>query len=318
MAHPAILTITLNPALDLSSQVDQVRAGDKLRCAPPRRDPGGGGINVSRAIRHMGGESLAVVALGGATGEAVRQMMTAEGLSLRVLPLPGETRQSLSVTDQSNNDQYRFVMPGPDWQETEVEALLDLCATLPGPATLAVLSGSLPPGVAPSLPHRICAALEATGARMIIDTSGAGLVRLARAPQEQRPMVLRFDNQEAEELSGTTLDSPEATADLAEDLVRRGVADAVVIACGAEGNVLCDGSRRLLCRPVPVPVRSKVGAGDSFVGAFALTLSRGGDLAEALHHGTAAANAAVMTDATELCRAEDVERLYPGCQLSEV
>ncbi|MCA8884566.1 MAG: 1-phosphofructokinase family hexose kinase [Rhodobacteraceae bacterium] len=315
-----ILTITLNPALDLCSETDHVRAGPKLRCTAPRRDPGGGGINVSRAIRFLGGDSLALVALGGTTGMAVQQLMDAEGLRVHCLPIPGETRQSLSITETGTGAQFRFVLPGPGWSSMEMDALIATCVDLIQPGSFVVLSGSLPPGVRPNLPNTICSALSMSGARVVVDTSGAALQTLARAPRRGAtpPMVLRFDHQEAGELADQSLDSPAATADFAEDLVQRGAAQVVMIARGAEGNVLADGTKRLLCRPAPVPVRSMVGAGDSFVGAAVLRLAQGGTMAEALHRGTAAATAAVMTDATELCRPEDVERLLPHCRMEPV
>jgi 6-phosphofructokinase 2 len=200
----------------------------------------------------------------------------------------------------------------------ETATLLGTCTTMAGRDTLVVLSGSLPPGVLPSLPQELCTSLAASGARLIVDTSGAGLLRLANQPGLHKPRLLRFDQQEAEELAGHTLASPADTAQLAENLVHRGVADAVMIARGAEGNIVADGSERLICIPAPVPVRSKVGAGDSFVAACTLSLSRGGSLSEALLYGTAAANAAVMTDATELCHAEDVSRLLPRCRVMSV
>ena len=115
-----ILTVTLNPALDLSTAADEVRPELKLRCEKPVVDPGGGGINVSRAIKHMGGQSTAMVALGGATGTRIADLLKADGLSLVRLTAPGETRQSLAVTDRSTGGQYRFVLPGPEWHKAHV------------------------------------------------------------------------------------------------------------------------------------------------------------------------------------------------------
>lgn len=318
MSKPDILTITLNPALDLSTQAASVTPGPKLRCTEPRRDPGGGGINVSRAIRFMGGDSVALVALGGATGTQLHDLMTGEGLRVHALPAPGDSRESLSVTDRSTGAQYRFVMPGPTWQAAHVAALIDACRRAAAPGGFVVLSGSLPPGVPADLPATLCRDLTSARARLVVDISGPALQALAASPPDPKPALLRFDHQEATELSGLPLDTPADSADFAENLVRRGVARAVMIARGREGNVLADGRTRRLCRPVPVEERSKVGAGDSFVGAAVLCLSRGGTMEEALQYGTAAANAAVMTEATELCRAEDVDRLRPLCRMEPV
>ncbi|MEF9602797.1 PfkB family carbohydrate kinase, partial [Paracoccus sp. PXZ] len=107
MDQAPILTITLNPALDVTTAARQVVPDVKLRCEAPRFDPGGGGINVSRAIRAMGGDSTALVALGGATGQRIAALLEETGIPLHTLPAPGETRQSLTVDDRTIRQQYR-------------------------------------------------------------------------------------------------------------------------------------------------------------------------------------------------------------------
>ena len=130
--------------------------------------------------------------------------------------------------------------------------------------------------------------------------------------------VLRMDGEEGESLAGHPLETREATADLAQALVRKGVAKQVIIARGAEGNVLADKDHRIFAKAAKVKVKSTVGAGDSFVAAFVLALARGQSNDEALALGSAAASAAVMSDATQLCRPEDVMRLLPECAVSRV
>lgn len=116
-------------------------------------------------------------------------------------------------------------------------------------------------------------------------------------------------------MAGERLNGPMGTGRFAAELLARGVADAVIIACGSDGSVLASSEGVTHCKAARVPVVSKIGAGDSFVAAAVLALSRGGTLSEALHHGTAAACAAVMTPATRLCTAEDTARLLPDCAL---
>ena len=127
-----------------------------------------------------------------------------------------------------------------------------------------------------------------------------------------------MDGPEGEELAGKPLPTLADTAGYAQSLVRAGVARTVIIARGAEGNVLADTDQKLFARAAKVRVKSTVGAGDSFVAAFVLALSRGQSNAEALAMGSAAASAAVMTDATQLCRPEDVMRLLPECAVTPV
>jgi 6-phosphofructokinase 2 len=153
--------------------------------------------------------------------------------------------------------------------------------------------------------------------RPVLDTSGAALSEAVTHPIPGLE-VLRMDGEEGEALAGRALASRADTAAFAQSLVYRGVARTVVIARGADGNVLADANRRFFAPAPKVTVRSTVGAGDSFVAAFVLALARGEGAEAALALGSAAAGAAVMTDATHLCRREDVERLLPECRVVEV
>lgn len=314
MTETPILTVTLNPALDLSTTAPEVVAGPKLRCTEPLVDPGGGGINVARAIHILGGEAKAVVARGGANGGRLCQLLADEGVETLPLPAPGETRVSLAVTERTTGAQYRFVLPGPDWTATDQQAAVDAvraAAGSIGTGAFVVLSGSQPPGVAPDFPLRIAEALG-PDVRLIVDTSGAALARVAEGGGPV-PEVLRMDGEEAEELAGHPLPTAVACADFAAGLVARGAAKTVVVARGGDGGVLATAGLRLSGNSARVQVVSKVGAGDSFVGAFTLALARGAGWEEALRRGNAAASAAVMTEATALCRREDAERLYAEC-----
>lgn len=303
-----ILTVTLNPALDIATSVDHVVPGVKLRCAQPQFDPGGGGINVARAIHLLGGEAQAFVALGGDTGQSLRQLLEDAGLDLIVHKAPGDTRQSIAVTDLSLNDQYRFMLPGPHWQMSDIDRV---CAAIVEHAPrggYVVLSGSGPSGSRADLYAHICRELADSDTRVIVDTSGPALTLLALG-QQKPPYVLRMDQAEAEGLTRYALPRRQDTADFAQEMVERGAAEVVIIARGADGSVLATEKQRLFVAAASVTVCSRVGAGDSFVGGFTLALARGLPLDQALSHGSAAASAAVMTEGTELCRREDAERL---------
>lgn len=314
-----LLTITLNPALDLSSAVDRVVPGPKLRLDAPRAEPGGGGINVARAVAILGGAPRAIAALGGVAGAQVAALLQDSGVSLARLDIPGETRQSLAVTDRSDGAQYRLQFPGPVWAPAMEAAMADLIvaeAAAIGPGAVTVLSGSQPPGMAPDFPQRLIRRLG-PGARVIVDTSGPAMDRLVAAPEPgAAPRVLRMDQAEAEGQAGHPLPDRAASLAFARGLVARGVADCVIVALGAEGSVLATADGAWHARPPHVEVASKVGAGDSFTGAFALALARGQGWDTALRAGTAAAAAAVMTPGTELCRAADADAIERRCTLT--
>ncbi len=316
MPEPSpILTLTLNPALDMATEVSEILAGHKLRCTDPLLDPGGGGLNVSRAIRALGGDSLALVAIGGLTGDRLAGLIRAAGVTFLSILGPGETRLSLTVTEETTGRQYRFMLPGPVWGAAERARVFTLLRATARPGGISVISGSQPPGVPSDFPAQLAESMP--GSRVVLDTSGKPLneaVKNCIAGLE----VLRMDSEEAEGLVGHPLVSRQDTADFAQGLARRGVAKKVIVARGADGNVLATADRRLFSPAPKVRVRSTVGAGDSFVAALVLAMARGQADDEALAMGTAAAAAAVITDATQLCRPEDVMRLRPDAAAIEV
>jgi 6-phosphofructokinase 2 len=311
-----ILTVTLNPALDFATETARVTPGPKLRCAAPHVDAGGGGINVSRAIAILGGASTAFAALGGSTGARLAGLLADQSIEVVAFPAPGETRESLAVTETETGQQFRFVLPGPPWPAKSAATVIDAVLAAAQGRGLVVFSGSLPPGVSADLVARLAARLPAS-VQVIADLSGAALAHLVATPGAGIAL-LRLDQAEAEALAARALTSRSDTADFAQSLVRSGVADRVVVARDADGSVLASGAARIFCAAPDVPVKSRIGAGDSFVGALTLALSRGLPDAEALAWGVAAASAAVMTDATALCTRADVARLLPLCRSQPV
>ena len=309
-----ILTITLNPSVDFSTSTKRVRADHKLRCETPVRDPGGGGVNVARAIHILGGDATAFVATGGHMGQILLSLLGAEGVKLHPFDIPGETRQSMAVTERRSGRQYRFVMPGPIWDAALVkQALADIRKVIP-PDGYVVLSGSNPPGVPDDFPAILARLMAGTGARLVVDTSGRALRRIATEP-DAPPYLLRMDRAEAEELAGSPMETVDQLAGFARELVCSGVAQMIVLALGNKGSVLASQNKCWHAAAADVPIRSKVGAGDSFVGALVLALSRGEAPQNALQKGAAAASAAVMTDATRLCERQQAESLVPQCPM---
>lgn len=311
-----LVTVTLNPALDLSATVPRVEAGPKLRTGPVAAEAGGGGLNVARVAAGQGVPVLALACLGGATGQRLAALLAdIPGLTLQSLPAPADTRESLSVTCAATGGQFRFVLPGPAFDPAQAEGLVARIAAALPPGALVVLSGSQPPGLPDDLPQRLAAALP-PGADLVIDTSGPALDRLLASPDRARPpLLLRLDEGEIRSRHPGAEDAALAPA-LARALLAQGTARAIAIACGARGNVLATAGAAWTCTPPQVAVVSKVGAGDSFMGALAAALALGQDWPDALRLGTAAAAAAVGTPGTELCHPETVARLAPLCTLA--
>ena len=303
-----ILTLTVNPALDVSTSTEQVVSVHKLRCGSSRVDPGGGGVNVSRVVQRLGGRSLAVYTAGGPVGEAYRRLIEAERIPSLVVPVQGSTRENFTVDETSTGKQFRFVLEGPELSEAEWQACLDLVAQAVPPGGYVVASGSLPPGVPDDFYARVVRLAREGGARCIVDTSGPALTEALA----EGVFLVKPSKRELGEYVGAKLDSEQSEVEAASALVAGGSAENVALTLGEAGAVLASkyGVVRL---PVPsVPVVSTVGAGDSFLAAFVLRLAQGRSPEEAFRAAVAAGSAAVMTPATELCHRSDVEQLEAG------
>lgn len=312
-----ILTITLNPTVDIASSAPKVVPDVKLRCTAPQVEPGGGGINVARAIRNLSGRATALVAVGGPNGAELLRLLAAEGLVTMAIQGPGDTRQSVSVTDQGSAQQYRFVMPGPTWAAADVDRALAAIDQATGRDALVVLSGSQPPGVAKEFPSILSRHVAGRAARLIVDTSGPALADVVRG-HHAAVDTLRMDDAEAEGLAGCPLPRREDTAAFCAELVAQGAAQNVIVARGADGSVLANADGCWHAVAPRVTVISAVGAGDSFVGAYALALSTGADRPTALTHAVAAASAACRTAGTALCQPQDVAEALAGTVLEKL
>ncbi len=305
-----ILTIALNPALDSAAEVAEVVPDLKLRCVNPSLEPGGGGVNVSRAIALLGGESKAFVALGGATGNMMAELLRAAGLDLHRFDGPGLTRQSTAILETSTGRQFRFGQPGPDWPAADCARALTEIEALLAPDMIVVATGSLPPCVPDDFYVALGQKVQAAGARMIVDPSGRAQ-KAVLAKGHGLVQVLRMDRHESELLAGHKLDTLETAARFAQSIAAQGLAELVIMARGADGSVFATRAGCFHCVSPKGAVVSKVGAGDSFVGGLALGLARGLSFEEAGRLATATAAAAVMTPGSQLCERATVERLMP-------
>lgn len=311
-----ILTVTLNPALDLATAVDRVEAGPKLRCGPETAEPGGGGVNVARAIMQLGGTAKALVALGGHTGDALEALLLQQNLEIIRIEAPSETRHSFAVTDQSSGAQYRFVLAGPRWTKPQLDHMLEQLDKVAPSGAYVVLSGSMPPGAEPGFVQQACARLG-PNRHVVVDTSGAHLEEQATGPQPA-PAVLRMDSLEAQVLSGRPLASRLESAAYAEELRQGGAGGIVIIARGKDGSVMADQDGLWFVNASNDKVVSAIGAGDSFVGSFVMSMADGLSAPEALRRGAAAAAAAVISEGTQLCRQDDFDRLLPLTTLEKL
>lgn len=307
---PSIITLTMNPAIDKSASVAQVIVERKLYCHSPRFEPGGGGVNVSRAIRKLGGESRPLFPCGGPPGEILLDLLGQEGLTCRPIAVQGWTRENLVVYEEASGLQYRFGMPGPALADQEWRRCLEVLAGVDHKPAYIVGSGSLPPGVPEDFYAQVARIGKTLGARVIIDTSGPPL----RLALEEGVYLIKPNIRELGELLGRDQVDETSQGEITREMVGSGKCEVVALSLGAGGVLLAtaDGAERL--QTPLVPIMSKVGAGDSMVGGIVLGLAQGKAVRDAVLFGIAAGAAAVMTPGSELCRRQDAERLYNQLQ----
>ncbi|GAA4371872.1 1-phosphofructokinase family hexose kinase [Hymenobacter koreensis] len=303
---PRIVTLTLNPTVDKSTTADQIIPDHKLRCAAPKFEPGGGGINVSRGLRRLGADSVAVFPVGGPSGTLLLELLEQEHIQQQAVPVAARTRENFIVVDASNGQQYRFGMPGSPLTPDEQQQVLESLRSLPEKPEYLVISGSLPPGVEPELVVRIIRAAKELSIKVVVDTSGPALHQaLAEGVYLAKPNV-----GELSKMAGVEELDNDAVADMARRLVHEGKCEIVVTSLGPQGACVVT---RDLVDHIPAPAvrkRSTVGAGDSMVAGLVYGLSTGLSVRETVRLGVACGTAATMNPGTELFKKADVDKLY--------
>ncbi len=306
-----VVTLTMNPAIDLSVAVERVTPFHKLRSAENRRDPGGGGINVARVLKRLGADVTAIYPAGGTLGLLLRQLVEKEGISQITIPIATETREDFTVNERETGFQYRFLVPGPSLTEPEWRACLSCLTALEARARFVVCSGSLPPGVPDDFYQHVVETARGVDRRMIVDSSGAEM-KLAHAAGVY---LVKLSASELNELYRISFDIRADQIKACRGLIEQGQAEVVALTLGEQGAILMTRDRVLRARALPIEPRSVVGAGDSFLGAMIWALSRGHTLDEAFRYGIAAGSAALLMPGTELCQPDDIARLVKLVEL---
>lgn len=302
---PAVVTVTLNPALDLTAEVDELVPYRKLRGRLVGHDPGGGGVNVARVLLRFGVPVLAVAPLGGTSGEALMAELEREGVAVHRIDTDVETRRSVTLWVHTTREHFRILVDGEALEEPAWRACLDAVAAAERPAFV-VLSGSLPPGVPLEVVRAFAQRARDLGARFVCDSSGPALAAAVDAGADLvKPSVRELRDLVAPEEPLDGFDHRAAA--------RRAVAlgaRVVVVSLGADGACVAaaDGTEAEFASPA-VDVLSSVGAGDSMVAGILLGLLESRPLAAAVRLGVAAGAATCLEHGTEVCQLDQVRRL---------
>jgi len=298
-----IVTLTLNPAIDISSEAEIVRHTQKTRTYNEAIEPGGGGINVARVLHGLGANVCAVFLGGGMTGRVLDDLMDRAGIERRMIAIGDDSRISLTVVEHSTGNEFRFVPEGPEVTAGEAAGALEAAASIP--CDYFVASGSLPPGISGDFYARLCAKVTKSGARFVLDTSGAAL---DAALDAGGIFLVKPSRGEFESFAGRSL-STDQLADEAQRLVADGKVDNVAITLGRDGAILASSDGATISPAIPVEACSAVGAGDSFLAGMVYGFALGRPAGQAFRVGLAGGAAAVLSCGSDLGKPEDLKRL---------
>jgi 6-phosphofructokinase 2 len=312
MPSSRIVALTPNPAVDVCVSVERMVPFHKMRCADARRDAGGGGINVARVINRLGGHPLALFPAGGPIGRLLENLVAAEGVQYRSLPIAGDTREDMTIDERSTGAQFRFVLPGPSLSPIEAHAFLNMIETITPEAEYVVASGSLPPGLAAEFYALAARLLPET--KFILDTSGLALA----AALEHGVHMIKPSLRELRELTGETLSGERSWLEAAKTLVSRRSVEWVALTLGEDGALLVGRDQVLRATAPKITAASTVGAGDSFLGALVWAMASGRDMKAALRLAVASGSAAMLARGTELGHPSDIARLAEKVEVHEL
>lgn len=301
-----IITLTLSPTIDKSSSIEKMIPDQKLQCEPAKFEPGGGGINVSRALKRLNVNSVTIFPSGGLTGQRLQHLLKEEGLNQHPIETKNLTRESFIVFSRSDNQQYRFNMPAVELLHKEEMEILSTIRNLTPKPKYIVVSGSMPPGVTEDFLAKVARIAKQDDAKLIVDTSGEALFHAV----EEGVYLLKPNQTELSKLTGKEINTREDVENAVQEILDKGKCEIVVVSLGADGAYIATKDFSEHVEAPPVERLSTVGAGDSMVAGLVYGLDKGADLRQVIRMGIACGSAATMNPGTELFKKEDAERLF--------
>jgi 6-phosphofructokinase 2 len=308
MKKNKITTLTINPSLDKSTHFAGLVPEQKIRCLKPRYDAGGGGINVSKAILKLGGNSLCIYTSGGSSGEMLEELITNQLIESAIIKTKNWTRENFIAFDDLTKSQYRFGFPGNELLDVEIDIISNTIKELQ--SDYLVISGSLNEGLSSDFYQKIAETAKQSNTKVIVDTSGEALQKVL----ETRVYLVKPNIGELAKLIGVERLEIDEVAPAAQKLIEKGSAEIVVVSLGPQGAVLVTATQTEFVPAPNVIKKSTVGAGDSMVGAMTWALSQGKSMKEVVQWGVACGSAATMNEGTQLFKVEDAKRLFEELQ----
>lgn len=305
-----IVTLTLNPALDKATSVEALVPEKKLRCTSMTVEAGGGGINVSKAVKELGGTSQAIFTSGGYNGQLLENLVRRQNIPFTAIQVEGETRESIIVNERSTNKEFKFIMPGSALTQNILKEVKLLVGQLQTGTKFFVFSGSIPEGVPDDFLAELGSLLKEKGISFIIDTSGNPLKKALA----QDVFLIKPNLSELCFLVGTKYLELSEVNDAALQVIDQSKCKNIVVSMGAAGAMLINKEYNLTIPAPQVKKLSTVGAGDSMIGGICFMLQQGKSLRHAVQFAVACGTAATICKEQLLFKKEDAYVLFQRMQ----
>ena len=299
-----IITVTLNPALDKTIEIDEFKIGSVNRIVATRVDAGGKGINVSKVIKELQQESLALGFLGGSSGKHIKSYLDDLNINNDFIFVKGETRTNIKIIDTVNNTHTDINENGPSLVIEDITRIKEKIMKYCKQDSLVVLSGSVPSEVQGDIYSEIIKDIKSKGGKVILDADGELLIEGIKAG----PYMVKPNIEELEKAFGISIDNQDEVIEVAKKILAYGV-KYVVISQGSEGSIFISQDKVAKVPGIKVEVKSTVGAGDSMVAALAIAVEQDYSFEEAIKLACATSTANVMTEGTQTGRFIDIEKL---------
>jgi len=300
-----ITTLTLNPALDKSAQVDQFVPEQKLKCHSIQYQAGGGGVNISRVLHTLQVKNKCIFTSGGDTGLYLKNLLVKENIDLKTIAVNSWTRENLSIVDTKTELQYRFGMPGNDLNTSDIELIKTELTKEVKDNSILVLSGSLSEKTPSNLYATLLKMLAGKNVKVVIDTSGQALIETLK----ENVYLVKPNQRELAQLAGKEFLSKNEQEDFAMELINSKKAKLVVVSMGARGAFLAS-SEGIFYKSAPsVKVKSTIGAGYSMVAGMVYAIQQGLSSEEILKWGVVCGVATTMTEGTNLASQENINKV---------
>lgn len=305
-----IITLTMNPAVDRTLQVDKFTVDRVNLIREDRADVGGKGINVSKVIRQLGGRTKTITFLGGPTGTFIGQELDKMKIGKVAVPVNGITRTNLKIVDLQLGTYTDLNEPGPVIGQEELELFVKQLRIEMTAQSLVVLTGSVPQGVPASIYRDLILDIQKIGARAALDADHDVL----KLGIEAAPFLVKPNIHELERLVGRTLEGVSDIMTAARELISQGIR-IVIVTLGDQGALFVTEDSAIHAKGVPVQVLSTVGAGDALMGAFCYGLDKQLPLEETIRLSVGASAAMISTAGTQV---PEFNRIYELVNLVEL